>query len=191
MLWVRLRIGDGRGVSASVDVIFGDGVGETRLNSLLLSNTAAAASSHVGIGGSCGGHGVESSIGVGAVIRVVGDCCKGVDVSFVVGVAGDGIDESRLSSLLLLKTMLAASSHVGIGGSVFTGVKCVNTVVVVAGWAVAGRWGVGTKVVDVGGFSGVNVVEVVVVAALHLSSSWLHIRCRASIKVAAHTFLKR
>ena len=156
MLWVRLRIGDGRGVSASVDVIFGDGVGETRLNSLLLSNTAAAACSHVGMGGSCfvgDGHGVESSIGVGGVIRAVGDRCKSVGVSIVVGVAGDGIDD-------------------------------------VGGWAVAGRGGVGTEVVGVGGFAGVDVVEVVAVAELPVSSSWLHMHRRAS-RVAAHTFLMR
>ena len=96
MLRVRLRIGDGGRVSAGAGVIFGDGVGETRLTSLLLSNMVAAASSHVGIGGSCftgGEHGV---------------------------VFGDGVGGTRLASLLLSNTAAAASSHVGIGGSCFT-----------------------------------------------------------------------
>lgn len=109
ILRVRLQVGNGGGVSARICVGFGDGIGETVLTSLLLSNTAAAASSHVGIGGSClasDGHGVTASAGVSGVV---------------------GIDVSRLSSLLLLlKTILAASSHVGIGGSDFVG----------SGWAV-------------------------------------------------------
>ena len=130
------------GVSARFGVDSGDGIGEIRLTSLLLSNTAAAASSHVGIGGSCftgDGHGVAASVGVGGVVHAVGDCCRGVGMSSDMGVVDVGIDKSRLSSLLLLlKTMFAVSSHVGIGGSVFAGGGCVGMVVVGDFWAVVG-----------------------------------------------------
>ena len=90
---MRLRIGDGGEVSVGAVVVSGDGVGETKLTSLLLSNTAAAASSHVGIGGS----------------RFAGDE-RGV-------IFGDGVAGTRLASLLLSNTAAAASSHVGMGGS--------------------------------------------------------------------------
>ena len=142
MLRVRLRFGVGGGISASIGDDFGDGGVKSRLTSLLLSNTAAAASSHVGIGGSCLAgvrHGVVSGIEIVDVVCVVGDCCWDGGVSCGVDATGDGGVEFRLSSLsllLLLKTVAAASSHVGIGGSGFNGADRTLTLVVGDGWAV-------------------------------------------------------
>ena len=70
------------------------------LSSLLLSNTSAAASSHVGIGGT-----FDSGVALTG-------CGEG---SGVVG-EGDGVGLSVSLSLLLSKTIAAASFHVGMGG---------------------------------------------------------------------------
>ena len=96
------------------------GVDALRLSSLLLLKTAAAASSHVGIGtfdvgrdDIPGGRSCGDCVTI-CTARVVtlGPSVVGV-ISAVDVVAGG---DPKLSSLLLLKTAAAASSHVGIGG---------------------------------------------------------------------------
>ena len=128
-------------VGASTDCTGDVGVGvsvgvEPVLSSLLLLNTAAAACSHVGIGGIFN---VGRFLGVGVGI-VNEDVVVGRDVK-VGGVIGD---PSQLLLLLPLSTTPASSPH-GIGGIVVVGV--VGVVIGVVGAEVGGRDVVGVAIV--------------------------------------------